>query len=287
MKFTTTVAALALGATAISSAQAALSAGCTSYLNTLSAATNPLAKCRVYTALGFPGLTHAKDHDTVKLQKALTDYCATPACSPEQYAGVFKDIQTNCAADMVAENQADLGATMYMWYLSPPTREAVCLQSSKNTTCVIESVNEMIARNQLPDNNPNQDDLYGYLQYVTPMMSAKGTNATAFCTQCNQQVANVFSVYYTKTPSPFNLNFAQKLGSANLNTDLTFQYKSSCSAALGPDFKPEPTGTNGTSPSDKPKPTDKADSKSSAQSVAVLSMGGVAAAVAAAALSMF
>lgn len=115
MKFTTTVAVIALGATAISSAQAALSAGCQTYLTGLSAPTNNLAKCRVYTALGFPGLTHANDHDTPKLQKAITDYCATPACTPEQYAGVYKDINTNCAADMVAANQADLGATMYMW----------------------------------------------------------------------------------------------------------------------------------------------------------------------------
>ena len=115
MKFTTSIAAIALGAVALSSADAAISAGCTTYLATLSAPTNPVAKCRVYTALGFPELTHAKDHDTAKLQKALTDYCAAPACPPEQYAGVFKDLQANCANDMVAANQETLGATMYMW----------------------------------------------------------------------------------------------------------------------------------------------------------------------------
>ncbi|KAG0373656.1 hypothetical protein BGX24_011414 [Mortierella sp. AD032] len=286
MKFTSTVAALALGAIAISSStQAALSAPCSTYLDGLSATTNPLAKCRVYTALGFPGLTHAKDHDTVKLQKAITDYCATPACSPEQYAGVFKDINANCQADMVPANQPTLGATMYMWYLSAPQREAICLQSSKNTTCVIDSINEMVARAQFPNANPNEDDLYGYLQYVTPMMSAKGTNATALCTQCNQQVANVFSTYYTKTPSPYALNFDQKLDSAGLNTDLTFQYKDSCKVALGPDFKPETPSTNPTKPGDK-KPEDKKDSGASA---VALSMGSVAATVAAVAgaLAMF
>ncbi|KAG0271995.1 hypothetical protein BGZ95_000133 [Linnemannia exigua] len=263
MKFTSTVAALALGAIAISSsAQAALSAPCSTYLTALSAPTNPLAKCRVYTALGFPALTHANDHDTVKLQKAITDYCATPACTPEQYAGVFKDINANCQADMVTANQADLGATMYMWYLSAPQREAICTQSSKNTTCVIDSINEMVARAQFPNDNKNEDDLYGYLQYVTPMMSAKGTNATAFCTQCNQQ-----------------------LTSAGLNSDLTFQYKSACSVALGPDFKPQNPSTNSTKPGDK-KPE---DNKNSGASAVAMSMGGVAATVAAiaGALAMF
>lgn len=116
MKISSTIAAIALVATALSStAEAALSAGCNTYLNSLSAASNPLAKCRVYSALGFPGLTHPNDHDTVKLQKALTEYCAQPACTSEQYAGVFKDLQTNCAADMVPENQSTLGATLYMW----------------------------------------------------------------------------------------------------------------------------------------------------------------------------
>ncbi|KAF9121647.1 hypothetical protein BGW39_010367 [Mortierella sp. 14UC] len=265
---------------------AALSAQCTTYLTALSAPTNPLAKCRVYTALGFPALTHANDHDTVKLQKAITDYCATPACSPEQYAGVYKDINANCAADMVAANQADLGATMYMWYLSPPQREAICLQSSKSTTCVIDSINEMVARAQFPNDNKNEDDLYGYLQYVTPMMSPKGTNATAFCTECNQQVANVFSNYFTKTPSPYLLNFEQKLSSDKYNADLTYQYKSACQAALGPDFKPQNTSTNPTKPGETPKPT---DNKNAGQSAVVLSMGSVAVTVAAVAgaLAMF
>ncbi|KAF9915112.1 hypothetical protein FBU30_002180 [Linnemannia zychae] len=284
MKFTTTVATLALGATAISSAQAAVSAECSAYLTSLSAPTNPLSKCRVYTSLGFPGLTHTNDHDTVKLQKAITDYCATPACTADQYAGVWKDINAKCAADMVSANQADLGATMYMWYMSPPQRDAICLQSSKNTTCVIDSINEMIARAQFPNDNKNEDDLYGYIQYVTPLQSPKGTNATAFCTSCNQQVANIFSNYYTKTPSPYVLNFDQKLTSANYNTDLQYQYKAACKATLGPDFKPQEE--NPTSPA---KPGANEDNKNAAQSSIVLSMGGVAATVAAVAgaLAMF
>ncbi|KAF9950311.1 hypothetical protein BGZ72_008007 [Mortierella alpina] len=283
MKISSTIAAIALVATALSSnAEGAVSAGCNTYLNGLSAATNPLAKCRVYSALGFPELTHANDHDTVKLQKALTTYCAQPACTSEQYAGVYKDLQANCAADMVPENQATLGATLYMWYLSPAQREAVCLQDNKNSTCVIDSINEMIARGQFPNANKNEDDLYGYLQYVTPMMSAKDTNATAFCTPCNQEVANIFSNYYTKTPSTFPLNFDQKLDSAKLNSDLQYQYKTSCQATLGTDksaFKP----VNVTDPkTDSPK-----DPKSAAHSLG-FSLGGIAATVmtAAAALAM-
>ncbi|KAF9135662.1 hypothetical protein BGX30_011480 [Mortierella sp. GBA39] len=286
MKFTTTVAVIALGATAISSAQAALSPACTTYLAALGAPTNPLAKCRVYTTLGFPGLTHANDHDTPKLQKVITDYCATPACTSDQYAGIYKDINTNCAADMVAANQADLGTDMYMWYMSPPQREAICLQSSKNTTCVIDSINEMIARAQFPNANPNEDDLYGYLQYVTPMLSAKDTNATAFCTTCNQQVANIFLNYYTKSPSPYLLNFDQKLTSDKYKDDLSFQYKSTCQVTLGAGFKPVDNNTtaasNGTS-------SGKNDKGNAGQASAVMSMGGVAAAVAAVAgvLAMF
>ncbi|KAF9152817.1 hypothetical protein BG015_004645 [Linnemannia schmuckeri] len=258
MKFTTTVAVIALGATAISSAQAALSPACTTYLTALSAPTNPLAKCRVYTSLGFPALTHANDHDTPKLQKAITDYCATPACTPEQY-------------------------------MSPPQREAVCLQSSKNTTCVIDSINEMIARAQFPNNNKNEDDLYGYLQYVTPMQSVKDTNATAFCTTCNQQVANIFSNYYTKNPSPYVLNFEQKLTSAKYNDDLSYQYKTSCQVTLGADFKPVDKDTTDSSNPSANKPTGKDDKGNAGQSAVVLSMGSVAATVAAVAgvLAMF
>ncbi|KAF9216104.1 hypothetical protein BGZ59_011030 [Podila verticillata] len=278
MKFSTSIAVIALGA-ALSSAEAALSAGCTTYLATLSAA--PLAQCRTYSAIGFssPTFTFAGDRDTVKLQKALTDFCAKPACTPDQYAGVFKDLQTNCAADMVAANQDTLGATMYMWYLSPPQRDAVCLQNdAKNASCVIESINGMVAQNQFPNNNTNENDLYGYIQYVTPMQSARGTNATSFCTSCNEQVANIFSTYYTKTPSPFSLNFAQSLTSASLNTDLTYQYKSTCQTNLGPDFKPTvPTGS-GSNPSASPK-TDA--SKSGAMSGLTQSTAGVFAAAAA------
>ncbi|KAG0068922.1 hypothetical protein BKA57DRAFT_467495 [Linnemannia elongata] len=286
MKFTTTVAAVALGATAISSAQAVLSPTCTTYLTALSAPTNPLSKCRVYTALGFPGITGANDHDTPKLQKAIAAYCATPACTPEQYAGVYKDINTNCAADMIAANQADLGTTMYMWYMSPPQRDAICLQSSKNTTCVIDSINEMIARAQFPNANKNEDDLYGYLQYVTPMLSPKDTNATAFCTSCNQQVANIFSNYYTKSPSPYLLNFEQQLTSAKYNDDLSYQYKATCQVTLGANFKPVDNNSTATPGANKPSGSDKG---SAGQAAVVLSMGGVAATVAAVAgvLAMF
>ncbi|KAF9968207.1 hypothetical protein BGZ70_005888 [Mortierella alpina] len=283
MKTSSAIAAIALVAAALSSTtEAAISPGCNTYLTSLSAASNPLAKCRVYSALGFPGLTHTNDHDTVKLQKALTEYCAQPACTTEQYAGVFKDLQTNCAADMVLENQATLGATLYMWYLSPPQREAVCLQdTTKNSTsCVIESINEMIARGHIPNANKNEDDLYGYLQYVTPMMSAKDTNATAFCTSCNQQVANIFSNYYTKTPSTFLLNFDQKLDSAKLNGDLQYQYKTSCKAELGKDgsaFKPVNTTDPKNDNSKKPE--------NAAQALG-FSLGGVAATVMAAAAAL-
>lgn len=164
--------------------------------------------------------------------------------------------------------------------MSAPQRDAVCLQNNaKNASCVIESINGMIASTQYPNANANEDDLYGYLQYVTPMQSARGTNATAFCTSCNEQVANIFSTYYTKTPSPFPLNFAQSLTSASLNTDLTYQYKSSCQTNLGPDFKPTvPTGT-GTNPSASPKATD--GSKNGAMPGLTQSTAGVFAAAAA------
>lgn len=173
--------------------------------------------------------------------------------------------------------------------MSPPQREAICLQSSKNTTCVIDSINEMIARTHYPDNNKNQDDLYGYLQYVTPMMSAKDTNATSFCTSCNQQVANIFVNYFTKSPSPYVLNFEQKLTSEKYNADLSYQYKSSCQVTLGADFKPQPDGksTDPSNPANKPDGKD--DKGNAGQSAVVLSMGGVAATVAAVAgaLAMF
>ncbi|KAI1303535.1 hypothetical protein EDD11_005336 [Mortierella claussenii] len=242
MKFTTSVATIALGAIALSSsADAVLSAGCSTYLTSLSAPSHPLANCRVYTALGFPGLTHKNDHDTAKLQKALTAYCATPACTADQYASVYSDLQKNCAADMIPENQDPLGTVMYMWYMSPAQREAVCFQdAAKTNSCVVDSINEMIARAQLPDANANEDDLYGYLQYVTPFANTVGVNATSFCTACNQQVANIFSNYYTKTPSPYILNFSQKLTSAALNTDLSDKYKRTCGATLG-----LPTNNNG------------------------------------------
>ncbi|KAF8949943.1 hypothetical protein CPC16_002238 [Podila verticillata] len=212
---------------------AALSPGCSSYLNSLDDPSSALSKCRVYTALGFPNLTHANDHDTAKLQKAISTYCATPACSSAQYAGVFKDLQTKCGADMVSANAATLGTVLYMWYLSPAQREAVCYTDAKNNSCVVNSVSEMIARAQFPDANPNEDDLYGYLQYVTPLTTVKGTNVTSLCTACNQQVANIFANYYTSNPSPFSLNFEQNLSSDVLKNDLLYQYKSNCNAGLG------------------------------------------------------
>lgn len=131
-------------------------------------------------------------------------------------------------------------------YLSPPQRQAMCYTDSKNGSCVVNSVSEMIARAQFPDANPNEDDLYGYLQYVTPLTTVKGTNATSLCTACNQQVANIFANYYTANPSPFSLNFEQNLSSDVLKNDLLYQYKSNCNAALGvsPTGVFQPTNVN-------------------------------------------
>ncbi|KAG0055399.1 hypothetical protein BGZ83_008672, partial [Gryganskiella cystojenkinii] len=89
MKLTITSAAAALAVLIGSvSAQAppagpGLSAACTQYLNSLAQPSNPLYQCRVYTALGFPGITHKNDHDTPKLQKAIVEYCAKPACTQD------------------------------------------------------------------------------------------------------------------------------------------------------------------------------------------------------------
>ncbi|KAF9121473.1 hypothetical protein BGW39_010509 [Mortierella sp. 14UC] len=229
MKYISFSSAIALALTTIATTDAALSAGCNTYLNALAAPTYPLAKCRVYTALGFPAITGAHDHDTSKLEKILTTYCATPACTDDQYAGVFKDLQANCGADMTPENQDTLGIVLYMWYMSPAQREAVCYQdTTKNTHCVITSMNEMIERGQLPDANINEDDLYGYLQYVTPFTNPTNITATSFCTSCNQQIANIFANYYNKTPAPFSLQFTQNLTSAYLNTVLADQYRGQC-----------------------------------------------------------
>ncbi|KAK3822797.1 MAG: hypothetical protein J3Q66DRAFT_330160 [Benniella sp.] len=275
MKLLSTVALIALGAGA---ANAQLSATCDTYTKGLLAPTNPLAKCRVYTALGFPGITGAGDHDTVKLQKALTEFCASPACTKEQYESVYKDINTNCAADMVPANK-DLNTIMYMWYMSPAQREAVCtVNPATNATCVIESINQMIARKQLPNDNKNEDDLYGYLQYVTPMASAKGTDAKGLCTDCNQEIANIFSNYYAKTPAPYKL----ELDTTILNNDLLFQYKTNCKATLGVEqsFLPKAGGDSGKGKDDKGK-----DTKSNGAQLA-RSIGGVAAAAIAVAVAM-
>ncbi|KAG0270848.1 hypothetical protein BGZ95_001434 [Linnemannia exigua] len=230
MKCISSSSAIALALTAIAATtEAALSAGCNTYLNALAAPTHPLARCRVFTALGFPAITGAHDHDTAKLDKILTTYCATPACSDEQYSGVFKDLQANCGVDMTPENQDTLGTVLYMWYMSPAQREAVCYQdTTKNTHCVITSMNEMIERGQLPDANINEDDLYGYLQYVTPFTNPTNVTEASFCTSCNQQVANIFANYYNKTPAPFSLQFTQNLTSSYLNTVLADQYRGQC-----------------------------------------------------------
>ncbi|KAF9091000.1 hypothetical protein BGX27_002104 [Mortierella sp. AM989] len=273
------ISTIALGAIALSAttAQGAVSAGCAAYLATLEAPTNPLAACRVYTALGFPALTHAKDHDVAKLQTALDGYCAKPACTTEQYAGVYKDLQTNCGADMTAANQATLGPVVYMWYMSPAQRDAVCFKDSakSGTNCVVTTASEMIARNQLPDSNPNQDDLYGYLQYVTPMANPTGISDASiksqFCTPCNQEVANIFSNYYVKTPSPFKLNFVQELTSATLNTNLMDQYKRNCAVTLG---LPS-SGGNGTAPNGSFQPKNSTQTEDSKGGASALASSGV------------
>ncbi|KAF9957046.1 hypothetical protein BGZ70_009667 [Mortierella alpina] len=238
MKTPLSASVIALGALGLSwcvtEVTAAISDGCSSFLKSLENPSNALRSCRVYTELGFPGITYAKDHDTPKLQKALSAYCATPACTTEQYVSLFKDLQAKCAADMVPENRATLGAALYMWYMSPPQREAICFQNAAKTgNCVIDSVNEMIARGQLPDSNPNEDDLYGYLQYVTPMANPINISTTEFCTPCNQQIANIFSTYYAKTPAPFPLNFEQGLTSDTLNINIMDQYQRNCGVTLG------------------------------------------------------
>ncbi|KAG0314267.1 hypothetical protein BGZ99_008265 [Dissophora globulifera] len=281
MKLSAAIAFGAVVAVSSSTVEGVISAGCTAYLNGLAAATNPLAACRTYTAIGFPDITHANDHDTVKLQSALTTYCAKPACTAAQYAGVYKDLQTNCAADMTADNQQTLGTVMYMWYMSPAQHDAVCFQNAaKTNSCVVDSINEMIARAQLPDANPNEDDLYGYIQYVTPFANTVGVNATAFCSPCNQQVANIFSNYYTKTPSPYTLNFAQNLTSVTLNTDLMDKYKRTCSVTLG---LPIASG-NGTAPAGSFQPTNQTQSGGKTTSAAArgsaYSLGGLVASAA-------
>jgi hypothetical protein len=147
--------------------------------------------------------------------------------------------------------------------MSPAQRDAICLRedgssisqvdlpesisnniSTKSLACVTKSIETMLINKQFPNQNPNEDDLYGYLQFVTPFLSARSTNmtspATQFCSSCNQQVANVFSNYYQNHPSPYSLNFAQQLSSDRLNGDLKYQYKASCGVDLGKaGFKPE------------------------------------------------
>ncbi|KAG9319467.1 hypothetical protein KVV02_007030 [Mortierella alpina] len=238
MRITLSAATIALGAIGLSwcvaDVTAELSDDCSKFLKGLEDPSNSLRSCRVYTELGFPAITYAKDHDTPKLQKALSAYCATPACTIDQYVGLFEGFQAKCASDMVPDNRATLGAALYMWYMSPPQREAICFQNAARTgNCVIDSVNEMIARGQLPDSNPNEDDLYGFLQYVTPMANPINISTTEFCTPCNQQIANIFSTYYAKTPAPFPLNFEQGLTSNTLNVNIMDQYQRNCGVTLG------------------------------------------------------
>jgi len=168
--------------------------------------------------------------------------------------------------------------------MSPPQREAVCtVNPATNASCVIESISQMIARNQLPNDNKNEDDMYGYLQYVTPMTSPKGTDAKGFCTDCNQEVANIFSNYYTKTPAPYKLALDRDLTTTALNNDLLYQYKTSCKATLGVDqsFLPKAGGDSGKGKDDKGK-----DTKSNGAQSLARSIGGVAAAAIAVAVAM-
>jgi len=159
--------------------------------------------------------------------------------------------------------------------VSPAQRDAICLRedgssitqadlaesksnniSTTSLACVTKSIQTMLTNNQFPNQNPNEDDLYGYLQFVTPFLSAKSTNVTdvkgQFCSSCNQQVANVFSTYYQKSPSPFpSLSLDRALTVDRLRDDLKFQYKSSCGVDLGSStFKPvnltDPSPNKGT-----------------------------------------
>jgi hypothetical protein len=107
-------------------------------------------------------------------------------------------------------------------------------------------MNEMIEQGQLPDGNINEDDLYGYLQYVTPFTNPTNVTSLSFCTSCNQQVANIFTNYYNKIPAPFSLQFTQNLTSSYLNTVLADQYRGQCGlTALG---TPAVAGTSNNTP---------------------------------------
>lgn len=176
-------------------------------------------------------------------------------------------------------------------YMSPAQRDAICFQdAAKNGSCVIDSINEMIARAQLPDNNQNEDDLYGYIQYVTPFTNMDGLNATQFCTPCNQQVANIFSNYYTKTPSPYLLNFDQKLTSAILNANILDMYKRNCAVTLGlPSVTGNTTAPGSFTPTNMTQTGGKSGSSSSAVAGTSYSMGAMTAMVAtlAGAMAMF
>ncbi|KAF9166662.1 hypothetical protein DFQ27_006946 [Actinomortierella ambigua] len=246
MKFTTTLVTLVALVATSSVAEAALTAGCDKYIKELNAATNPLSKCRVYTTLGFPNLTRANDHDTPKLATALDTYCAQPACTDAQYKQAIDGFSTNCAADITAASEDVLSADHYMWYLSPPQQKSVCVKNPATSKyCVIESMDSMIARKQIPNGNPQMDDLYGYLQYVTPLLSNVNMSNADFCTPCNQYIANIFATYFKKTPSTFPLNFGQKLNSTTLLGDLEYQYKTACKIDItAPQDLKTPAGNN-------------------------------------------
>lgn len=74
--------------------------------------------------------------------------------------------------------------------------------------------------------------------------------------------------------------------SAKYNDDLSYQYKASCQVTLGANFKPVDNNSTANPGANKPSGSDKG---SAGQAAVVLSMGGVAATVAAVAgvLAMF
>lgn len=144
-------------------------------------------------------------------------------------------------------------------------------------------MNEMIERGQLPDANINEDDLYGYLQYVTPLANPTNISTTSFCTSCNQQVANIFANYYNKNPAPFSLQFTQNLTSAYLSTVLADQYRGQCGlttlgspTATGNDAPGAFQPTNVTEASTKPPGLDNGASGIAGQSVSVGLVGALA-----------
>ncbi|KAF9179147.1 hypothetical protein BGZ51_007193 [Haplosporangium sp. Z 767] len=213
MKPTACNAAIALDALVLLSiASAVLSPGYKNHLKRLESPSFPQASCRVYETLGYPRSTHANDHDTVRLRKALTAYHATPSCTMEQYLVIYKDLQTSSH-----------------W-------EAVCLKytiSGISSIRKTDSISKMNVPTHLPDANPSEGDLYGYLQYVTLMANPTEIDARTFCIACNQHVASVSLYYYLNHPATFVLNFAQHLTNETLSIGLVEQYQQNCRAPSG------------------------------------------------------